>query len=139
MQKPSGISDDNKEQWASLTTFVCIEIPHSGIRAARPEQYAHDDNKSTHDEAHHGPNELLDPETYGTLSSAWPRARCVDHHGWGFRTVDDSPEEKQHISLEGPDEDDVGCHAGTEPLCDQNVRLCLLKRHGLPLGNREGV
>ena len=122
----------------SLTTLVLKEIPHSGIRAACPKEYAHDDDKSAHDEAHQGPDELRDPETYGLVVSL-PSGEMRGSPRLGFRTFDDSPEEEQHVDLERPDEDDVGRHAGTEPLSNPNVRFGLVRRHGFPLGHREGV
>jgi hypothetical protein len=110
-----------------LTTLISIEVPHSGIRAARPKQYAHDDNESGDDEAHQGPNQLRDPEACGgvvslvSVENAWSGSSRL-----GFLTLDHSPEEEQHIDLEGPDEDDVGRHTSAEPFRDPNVWLGLI-------------
>lgn len=122
----------------SLTTLVRIEIPHSGIWATGPKQYAHDANESAHDEAHQGPDQLRDPETYGSLVSL-ASSELRGSPRSGVRTLDHSPEEEQHVDLEGPDENDVGRYTGAEPFRNPNVRLGLVDRHGLPLGKREDM
>lgn len=129
------MSDSNR----SLTTLVRIEIPHPVIWATRPKEYAHNANESAHDEAHQGPNQFRDPETYGSALVSFASGELRGSPRLGVRTLDHSSEEEQHVDLERPDEDDVGRHAGTEPFRNPNIRLGLVNRHGLPLGKREDM